>query len=138
MKRCWVIVVLAALAAGCDPQPPAATEQRVDRFAQFNQKTARLQEQLQQREARIGELQEQAGQLSGRLRQSEFTNQQLRLRLETVGPAPMERDRFKKLSQERALEIQRLNEHVRALTARLQQQGPPPTTQPAETAGTDE
>ena len=135
MKRCWGILVLAAMAAGCDPQPPSATEQRADRLAQFNQKAARLQEQLQQREARIGELQEHVGLLSGKLRQSEFTNKQLRLRLETVGPAPMERDRFKKLSEERALEIRRLNEHVRALTARLQQQGAPPTTQPAETAG---
>jgi len=137
MKRWLAIPALAVLVAGCGEETPTVAEQRADRSARYNREMARLSAELQVRNARIEELHGQLRQLSARLSKSESTNKQLRLRLEAVGAAPMERDRFRKLSEERALEINRLQDRIRALHARLSRATHSPASQPAETAGGD-
>ena len=134
MKGGWTSLFLAIALAGCGPEAPVLTEQGAERHARANERMARLQAQLDQRDARIGELQNQVDRLNARLRRSELTSKQLRLRLDAVGAAPAERDRFKKLCQERALEIQHLREQARTLTARIERISRP-ASRPAETAG---
>ena len=135
MSKCWIIVLLPIALAGCDEQPAPTPQTHNQRFARINAKMSGIQAKLSQREARLSELQEHSDRLSVKLRRSELTNHQLRLRLDAVGDSPLQRDRHRKLSAGRALEIQRLQARVRQLLARLERGGArtaPPATPPAD------
>ena len=127
-----IILVLAAglLAGGCEPENNRlATPQRPERTARARGNPyERLQGQLSERDQRIQELMVRSNTLSDQVNRLTFMNEQLNKQLAVVADSPRERDRYKRLSTDQAVELQRLRERLAAMRDRVNVDV---TTQPA-------
>ncbi|KPK86715.1 MAG: hypothetical protein AMJ81_00570 [Phycisphaerae bacterium SM23_33] len=135
MARRWVIVLPLLALIGCELDTDrTTTPQRpgMERMATINNRMSKLQMELTERDLRIKELTEHVERLSVRLKKAEFINEQLSKQLVAVGDAPRDRDRYKGLTVQQGLEIQRLQRRIEDLRKRLgRTTASAPATQPA-------
>lgn len=133
MVRRWTILLVLGAVAGCEPDPDSTSASQrpsYDRLASFNARASRLKLEVGERDLRIRELETHVERLSQKLQSLEFTNEQLRKQLTVVGEAPAERDRYRRMAAQQALQIHRLQTRMDELMKRVKQIQP--TTQPAD------